>query len=59
MIDWNSLFYEAETKGMDYVRKYHPECHTDCGPIVAITEEGHAHENKDGRCWHDPEDNTP
>lgn len=31
-------------------------CHPDCGPIVERADGMHAHENVDGRCWHDDED---
>jgi hypothetical protein len=30
--------------------------HWECGAIVAVNETQHAHENDDGRCWHDNDD---
>ena len=32
------------------------DCHRDCGPVVARAEGQHAHDNVDGRCWHDDDD---
>lgn len=32
------------------------DCHPDCGPIVARVDGCHAHENRDGRCWHEDND---
>lgn len=34
------------------------DCHPDCGPITFADSEHHAHENIDGRCWHENEDVT-
>ena len=39
------------------MRELLAQCHPDCGPIVATSPDGvHAHENEDGRCWHEDSD---
>jgi hypothetical protein len=59
LADWADLedAYSEWVESDDLGWKSDTSCHPDCGPVVARSSDGqHAHENHDGRCWHDDQE---